>query len=85
MGIARGVTHKVRRTGHNLLLRLANRGESLADPNVSFTNNQAERDVRMMPTGTSSRTAHGRRSFATTSPVSLEERRTAMRARSSKH
>jgi transposase len=43
---------KARRTGHNLLLRLANRREDvlrfLADPNVPFTNNQAERDVRMM-------------------------------------
>jgi len=43
---------KARRTGHNLLLRLANRREDvlrfLADPNVPFTNNLAERDVRMM-------------------------------------
>jgi transposase len=43
---------KARRTGHNLLLRLANRREDvlrfLADPNVPFTNNQAEGDVRMM-------------------------------------
>jgi len=43
---------KARRTGHNLLLRLANRREDvlrfLDDPNVPFTNNQAERDARMM-------------------------------------
>jgi transposase len=41
-----------RRTGHNLLLRLVMRKEDtlrfLHDPNVSFTNNQAERDGRMM-------------------------------------
>src|SRR5579883_3266594 len=43
---------KARRTGHNLLLRFANRRQDvlrfLADPNVPFTNNQAERDGRMM-------------------------------------
>jgi transposase len=43
---------KARRTGHNLLLRLASRREDvlrfLTDPNVPFTNNQAERDARMM-------------------------------------
>jgi transposase len=43
---------KARRTGHNLLLRLASRREDvlrfLDDPNVPFTNNQAERDGRMM-------------------------------------
>jgi transposase len=43
---------KARRTGHNLLLRFTNRREDvlrfLADPNVPFTNNQAERDGRMM-------------------------------------
>jgi transposase len=43
---------KARRTGHNLLLRLAGRRSDvlrfLTDPNVPFTNNQAERDGRMM-------------------------------------
>ena len=43
---------KPRRTGHNLLLRLATRKQDvlrfLKDPAVPFTNNQAERDVRMM-------------------------------------
>lgn len=41
-----------RRTGHNLLLRLDQRQADvlrfLHDPSVPFTNNQAERDVRMM-------------------------------------
>jgi transposase len=43
---------KARRTGHNLLLRLASRREDvlrfLDNPNVPFTNNQAEGDARMM-------------------------------------
>jgi len=43
---------KPRRTGHNLLLRLATHKQDvlrfLNDPNVPFTNNQAELDVRMM-------------------------------------
>jgi transposase len=41
-----------RRTGHNLLLRLNTRKEDvlrfLADPDVPFSNNHAERDGRMM-------------------------------------
>jgi transposase len=41
-----------RRTGHNLLLRLSTRREDvlrfLTDPDVPFTNNQAEQDARMM-------------------------------------
>ena len=41
-----------RRTGHNLILRLATRKQDtlrfLRDPAVPFTNNQAERDGRMM-------------------------------------
>jgi transposase len=41
-----------RRTGHNLLLRLSTRREDvlrfLTDPDVPFTNNQAEQDGRMM-------------------------------------
>jgi len=41
-----------RRTGHNLLLRLKNYRDDvlrfLTDPQVPFTNNQAERDLRMM-------------------------------------
>ena len=43
---------KRRRTGHNLLLRLSTRKEDvlrfLTDPDVPFTNNQAEQDGRMM-------------------------------------
>jgi transposase len=41
-----------RRVGHNLLLRLSTRTQDvlrfLADPQVPFTNNLAERDGRMM-------------------------------------
>ena len=41
-----------RRTGHNLLLRLQTRRDDtlrfLHDPSVPFSNNEAERDVRMM-------------------------------------
>ena len=43
---------RARRTGHNLLLRLHQRKDDvlrfLDDPRVPFTNNQAERDGRMM-------------------------------------
>jgi transposase len=43
---------KARRTGHNLLLRLAERRQDvlrfLANPHVPFTNNEAERAGRMM-------------------------------------
>ena len=43
---------KPRRTGHNLIVRLMERKEDvlrfLVDPTVPFTNNQAERDIRMM-------------------------------------
>ena len=42
----------LRRVGHNLLLRLSERKSDvlrfLTNPDVSFTNNQAERDGRMM-------------------------------------
>jgi transposase len=43
---------KPRRTGHNLIARLMDRKQDvlrfLIDPSVPFSNNQAERDVRMM-------------------------------------
>ncbi len=43
---------KKRRTGHNLALRLRDHKEGtlrfLTDPDVPFTNNEAERDLRMM-------------------------------------
>jgi transposase len=43
---------KARRTGHNLVLRLKNHRDDvlrfLINPLVPFTNNQAERDIRMM-------------------------------------
>jgi len=43
---------KPRRTGHNIIARLMERKEDvlrfLVDPTVPFTNNQAERDIRMM-------------------------------------
>ncbi len=49
---ARRRGRKARRTGHNLLLRLDQRKDDvlrfLYDPRVPFTNNQAERNVRMM-------------------------------------
>ncbi|MGH9436185.1 MAG: IS66 family transposase, partial [Terriglobia bacterium] len=41
-----------RRTGHKILIRLRDHKDDalrfLANPNVPFTNNQAERDIRMM-------------------------------------
>jgi transposase len=44
--------HKPKRVGHNLLVRLQQRRDDvlrfLTDPNVPFTNNEAERDGRMM-------------------------------------
>lgn len=47
-----GRTNRKRYPGHNLLLRLKNYRSDvlrfLYDPNVPFTNNQAEQDVRMM-------------------------------------
>ena len=47
-----GRGRKARRTGHNLVLRLKNYCDDvlrfLFDPLVPFTNNQAERDIRMM-------------------------------------
>jgi hypothetical protein len=53
-----------RQTGHNLLLRLAKRKEDtlcfLRDPTVPFTNNQAERDGRMMKLVKRSPAAFGR-------------------------
>jgi len=49
---AGGRGRKRRRVGHNLLLRLSSRKTDvlrfLSDPAVPFTNNLAERDVRMM-------------------------------------
>jgi transposase len=50
--VKKGRGRTARRPGHNLLLRLRNYREDvlrfLIDPNVPFTNNQAERDIRMM-------------------------------------
>lgn len=56
LNAARGETKRrgsqPRRTGHNLLLRLSARKQDvlrfLRDPSVPFTNNEAERDGRMM-------------------------------------
>jgi transposase len=51
-GSATGRGRKPRRVGHNLLLRLSGRKQDvlrfLTDPAVPFTNNEAERDGRMM-------------------------------------
>ena len=48
----KGRDRKARRAGHNLVLRLKNHRDDvlrfLIDPLVPFTNNQAERDIRMM-------------------------------------
>ncbi len=50
--IKRGRGRTARRTGHNLVLRLKNYRDDvirfLTNPIVPFTNNQAERDARMM-------------------------------------
>lgn len=50
--VKKGRGRKAQRTGHNLLLRLKNYREDvlrfLTNPLVPFTNNQAERDLRMM-------------------------------------
>lgn len=50
--VKKGRGRTARRTGHNLLLRLKNYRNDvlrfLIDPQVPFTNNQAERDLRMM-------------------------------------
>ena len=62
-----------RRTGHNLLLRLQNRKDDVLrfpiDPSVPFTNNLAERDLRMMKVRQKIsgcfRTAAGAENFAT--------------------
>jgi Transposase IS66 family len=47
-----GLGRKRRRTGHNLLLRLATRKQDVLrfpiDPRLPFSNNEAERDGRMM-------------------------------------
>jgi transposase len=48
----KGRGRKARRIGHNLALRLKNHRDDvlrfLTNPHVPFTNNQAERDIRMM-------------------------------------
>src|SRR5271165_1771214 len=62
-----------RRTGHNLLIRLRDRSKDtlrfLRDLSVPFTNNQAERDIRMMKLrqkiSGGFRTAAGVQTFAT--------------------
>lgn len=52
LSVRKGRGRMAQRIGHNLALRLKNRRDDvlrfLTDPLVPFTNNQAERDIRMM-------------------------------------
>ena len=72
-GNRRATATKKRRPGHNLARRLRDRKQSvlrfLTDPEVPFTNNQAEQDLRMMKLrmriSGCFRSAQGARDFAT--------------------